>query len=167
MPRHLPRWLTWVMVASDILLINLALYVSYTIRYDWQWFLSVDPVYDNPYSVYIPFAIVLTALLLIVFRAEGVYDRRRRTSLFDTVYALVSSTTTGIVVVMAATLAYPPLTFSRLIFLYTGFWIVLFLSLSRMIVTAISARMRRRGLGVDRMLIVGAGEVGRTVMRTI
>ena len=167
MPRHLPRWLTWVMIASDIALINLALYISYTIRYDWQWFFSVDPVYNNPYSVYLPFAIVLTVLLLIVFRAEGVYDRRRSTSLFDTVYALVSSTTTGIVVVMAATLTYPPLTFSRLIFLYTGFWIILFLSLSRMIVAAISARMRRRGMGIDRVLIIGAGEVGRTVMRTI
>jgi len=155
------------MIASDVLLINLALYVSYKIRYDWQWFLSVDPVYNNPYAVYIPFAIVLTALLLIVFRMEGVYDRRRSTSLFDTVYALVSSTTTGIVVVMAATLAYPPLTFSRLIFLYTGFGIILFLSLSRMIVATISARMHRRGLGIDRALIVGAGEVGRTVMRTI
>ncbi len=26
MPRHLPRWLTWVMLASDVVLINLALY---------------------------------------------------------------------------------------------------------------------------------------------
>ncbi len=167
MPRHLPRWLTWILIVSDIVLINLALYVSYTIRYEWQWFFSVDPVYSNPFSVYIPFAVVLTLLLLAIFRAEGVYDRRRNTSLFDTLYALASSSTTGIVVVMAATLAYPPLTYSRLIFLYTGFWIILFLSLSRMIVAVVSARMRRRGVGIDRVLIVGAGEVGRTVMRTI
>jgi exopolysaccharide biosynthesis polyprenyl glycosylphosphotransferase len=163
----MPRWLTWVLLASDIALINLALYVSYTIRYDWQWFFSVDPVYSNPFSVYIPFAVVLTLLLVIIFRVEGVYDRRRNTSLFDTLYALASGATTGIVVVMAATLAYPPLTYSRLIFLYAGFLIVLFLSLSRMIVAAVSARMRRRGVGIDRVLIVGAGEVGRTVMRTI
>ena len=166
MPRHLPRWLTWVLVASDIVLINLALHVSYRIRYDWQWFSAVDPAYNNPFSVYIPFGIVLTVLLLIIFRIEGVYDRRRSTSLFEALYALASGATSGIVVMMAATLAYP-LTYSRLIFLYAGFLIVVFLSTSRIVLTIISARMRRGGVGIDRVLIVGAGEVGRTVMRTI
>jgi len=167
MPRHLPRWLKWALIASDIVLINLALYVSYKIRYDWQWFRAVDPAYNNPFSVYIPFAVVLTVLLLIIFRTEGVYDRRRSTSLFDTLYALVSGATTGIVVAMAGTLAYPPLTYSRLIFLYAGFLIVVFLSTSRIALVIISARMRARGVGIDRVLILGAGEVGRTVMRTI
>jgi exopolysaccharide biosynthesis polyprenyl glycosylphosphotransferase len=167
MPRHLPRWLKWALVASDIVLINLALYVSYKIRYNWQWFRTVDPAYNNPYSVYIPFAVVLTALLLIVFRSEGVYDQRRNTSLFDTLYTLGSGATTGIVVAMAGTLAYPPLTYSRLIFLYAGFLIVVFLSFSRIVLTTVSARMRARGVGIDRVLIIGAGEVGRTVMRTI
>jgi len=167
MPRHLPRWLAWVLVASDIVLINLALFVSYKIRYDWQWFFALDPAYNNPFSVYIPFAIVLTALMLLIFRIEGVYDGRRSASLFEAIYALSSGATTGIVVGMAATLAYPPLTYSRLIFLYAGFLIVLFLSVSRIVLATISARMRKRGMGVDRVLIVGAGEVGRTVMRTI
>ena len=167
MPRHLPRWLTWTLAASDVVLINLALFVSYKIRYNWQWFLAVDPAYNNPFSVYIPLAGVLTLLLLVTFRLDGVYDRRRNASLFDTLYALVSSVTTGTVIVMAMTLAYPPLTYSRVIFLYTGFLIVLFLSTSRMVVTLVSARMRARGMGVDRVLIIGAGEVGRTVMRTI
>ena len=167
MPRHLPRWLAWVLVASDIVLINLALFVSYKIRYDWQWFFALDPAYNNPFSVYIPFAIVLTALMLLIFRIEGVYDGRRSASLFEAIYALSSGATTGIVVGMAATLAYPPLTYSRLIFLYAGFLIVLFLSISRIVLATISARMRKRGMGVDRVLIVGAGEVGRTVMRTI
>jgi len=64
MPRHLPRWLLWTLVASDVVLINLALYVSYIIRYVWQWFRAVDPANDNPFSVYLPVAVLLTALLL-------------------------------------------------------------------------------------------------------
>lgn len=167
MPRHLPRWLTSALVASDILLINLALVVSYIIRYEWQWFRAVDPVYNNPFSVYFPFAVVLTVLLLVMFRREGVYNHRRGASLFDTLYALVSGTTTGILVMMAVTFFYRPFFYSRLIFLYDGILIVVFLSASRLTVTAISAQMRARGVGVDRLLIVGAGELGRTVMRTV
>jgi exopolysaccharide biosynthesis polyprenyl glycosylphosphotransferase len=167
MPRHLPRWLKWALVASDIVLINLALYISYIIRYDWQWFRAVDPANNNPFSVYTPLAVMLTVLLMVTFRVEGVYDQRRGTSLFDTLYALASATTTGIVVMIVVTLVYQTLLYSRLIFLYDCVLIVLFLSASRIILTAILARMRARGVGVDRVLIIGAGEVGRTVMRTI
>ena len=167
MPRHRPPWLTWALVASDILLINLALVISYIVRYEWQWFRAVDPVYNNPFSVYLPFAAVLTVLLLVMFRQEGVYNHRRGTSLFDTLYALVSGVTTGILVMMAVTFFYRPFFYSRLIFLYDGILIVLFLSTSRLILAIVSAQMRARGVGVDRLLIVGAGEVGRTVMRTV
>jgi exopolysaccharide biosynthesis polyprenyl glycosylphosphotransferase len=167
MPRYLPRWLTWVLIAGDIVLINLALFAAYEIRYDLQWFRAVDPVYSNPFSVYLPFAVVLTALLLVTFRLGGVYDQRRRTSLFDTLYTVISGTTTAIVVMMAVTLIYRPLFYSRLIFLYHGVLIVLFLSASRAILATISAHMRARAVGADRLLIVGAGEVGRTVMRTV
>jgi exopolysaccharide biosynthesis polyprenyl glycosylphosphotransferase len=167
MPRHLPRWLTWMLIASDVALINLALYVSYKIRYEWQWFRTLDPAFNNPYSVYVPFALVLTVLLLIIFRANGVYDWRRTGALFDTLYALANGTTTAIVFVMAITLIYPPLTYSRFIFLYAAFLIVVFLAINRIILTRIMVQMRARGVGIDRVLIIGAGEVGRTVMRTV
>ncbi len=167
MPRHLPRWLTWVLVASDIALINLALYVSYIIRYEWQWFRAVDPANNNPFSVYLPLAGLLTVLLLVIFRIEGVYDRRRSTSLFDTLYTLASATTTGVVVMIAVTLISRPMLYSRLIFLYAGILITAFLFASRLFLAVVFGRLRARGRGVDRVLIVGAGEVGRTVMRTI
>ena len=167
MPRHLPRWSVWVLIASDVALINLALFVAYKIRYDLQWFRTVDPVYSNPFSVYVPFAVVLTVLLLVTFRLEGVYDQRRGTSLFDTLYALVSGATTGIVVMIVATLVFQPLLDSRLIWLYADILIILFLSADRIILTVTFARLRAHGVGVDRLLIVGVGEVGRTVMRTI
>ncbi len=167
MPRHVPRWFTWVLIASDILLINLALVASYIVRYEWQWFLAVDPAYSNPFTVYTPFAVVLTVLLLVMFRREGVYNHRRSASLFDTLYALVSGVTTGILVMMAVTFFYRPFFYSRLIFLYDGILILLLLSTSRLVLAGVSARMRARGIRVDRLLIVGAGEAGRTVMRTV
>jgi exopolysaccharide biosynthesis polyprenyl glycosylphosphotransferase len=59
------------------------------------------------------------------------------------------------------------LLYSRLIFLYASVLIILFLSASRMLVAVVFSHIRARGVGMDRVLIVGAGEVGRTVMRTV
>ncbi|MBS1245537.1 MAG: putative glycosyltransferase, partial [Chloroflexi bacterium] len=167
MPRHLPRWLTWALIASDIVLINLALVVSYEIRYEWRLFVGLDPAYNNPFTVYLPFAVVLTVLLLVTFWLTGVYDQRRGTSLFDTLYSLASGSTIGIMAMIVVTLFLRPLLYSRLIWLYADILIVLFLSASRIILTVTFSRLRARGVGVDRLLIVGAGEVGRTVMRTV
>jgi exopolysaccharide biosynthesis polyprenyl glycosylphosphotransferase len=41
------------------------------------------------------------------------------------------------------------------------------LGLARLIRRLINAQFRKRGLGVERVLIVGAGELGRAVMRTV
>src|SRR4030042_1478124 len=127
MPRHLPRWLTWALIASDIVLINLALVVSYEIRYEWRLFVGLDPAYNNPFSVYIPFAVALTVLLLVTFRLAGVYDQRRSTSLFDTLYSLASGSTIGIMVMIVGTLFLRPVLYSRLILLYAHILNVLFL----------------------------------------
>jgi len=167
MPRHLPRWSVWALIASDVALINLALVISHKIRYEWQLFVGLDPAYNNPFTVYIPFAAVLTVLLLATFRLEGVYDQRRGTSLFDMLYSLASGSTIGIMAMIVVTLFLRPLLYSRLIWLYADILIIVFLSASRIILTVTLTRLRARGVGVDRLLIVGVGEVGRTVMRTI
>jgi exopolysaccharide biosynthesis polyprenyl glycosylphosphotransferase len=60
-----------------------------------------------------------------------------------------------------------PFLYSRLVFFYAGVLITAFLGISRIGKRVARNHLRRRGLGVDRLLIVGAGEVGRTVMRNI
>jgi exopolysaccharide biosynthesis polyprenyl glycosylphosphotransferase len=53
------------------------------------------------------------------------------------------------------------------LFLYVSVLTVMFLSAHRLIRRIVQARRRRRGIGVDRVLIVGAGEIGMAVMRTL
>jgi len=62
---------------------------------------------------------------------------------------------------------YRRLFYSRIIFVYAGLLILLLLGLARVIRWFILARLRQSGQGVDRVLIIGAGEVGRTVMRNL
>jgi exopolysaccharide biosynthesis polyprenyl glycosylphosphotransferase len=74
------------------------------------------------------------------------------------------------VVLFAATFfidIFRPFQYSRLLFLQAGLIVVILLSLARLIENWVEGRLRSRGVGVSRVVIVGAGEVGRTVMRTI
>jgi exopolysaccharide biosynthesis polyprenyl glycosylphosphotransferase len=152
---------------SDAILINVAFAIAYWLRYDLQWLRAVDPAFLVPFSVFIPFALILTALLLLIYRRAGLYRLRQGTSWFDEVYAIITGTTTAIVIMAVLVFILRSIFYSRLIFFYAGAFIVLLLSLSRLIKNLWQQHMRRRGISVARAIIVGAGEVGRTVMRTI
>jgi exopolysaccharide biosynthesis polyprenyl glycosylphosphotransferase len=162
------RWLLVSgLVVGDAILINIAFAVAYWIRYELQWLRAVDPAYDVPFSVFIPFALILTVLLLLAYRQGGLYRLHQRATWFDDLYTIINGTTTGIVIMVVVVFVTSPTFYSRLIFFYAGAFIVVLLSFSRLIMHIWVRHLRRQGVGVARAIIVGAGEVGRTVMRTI
>lgn len=156
---------TWM--ALDALFINVAFVLSYLIRYELQIPYPVDPRYDAPFTPYIPFAVMLTVLTLIIFRINGLYAVVRNRRWLSDLYHIVSGTATSIISVMAITFFLQPLVYSRGMLVLASALIVLFMSVARLIEDIVINARRRRGIGVDRVLVVGAGEVGRAVMRTI
>lgn len=159
------RRTVWLLILSDVVLINLALIGAYWMRYELRWFAEVG--FDADLSEYVWFAVILSILLPITFRLDGVYNARRGESWFDLMYAVVNATAKGTIVLLALTFGFRPLVYSRLLFLEAAVLIVFLIGLSRLVKGFFEARLRRRGIGVDRVLIVGGGEVGRTVIRTV
>jgi exopolysaccharide biosynthesis polyprenyl glycosylphosphotransferase len=158
---------TLVWMASDIFLINLAFILAYWVRYDLQLFRSVDPAFEVPYRVYLPFVALFTLLLMLVYRQAGFYRIRRQISWFDEFYAIVNSTATGTIITIVLIFLYRPAFYSRVIFIYAAILSIILLGLSRLLIVRMVRQMRRRGIGTRRVVIVGAGEVGRAVMRTV
>ncbi len=162
------RWLAIALALTDMVLINVAVAVAYWIRYDLQWFASVDEAYQVPYKSFLPISLALTALLLLIYKLSGVYNQPRGASWFEEVYHVLTGTATGIVlIVFIIVFFFRPFLYSRLIFFYAGVLISVLLGLGRLGRRILRNHLRRKGLGVDRLLIVGAGEIGRTVMRNI
>ena len=157
----------WSVVIGDSVLINVAFLLAYTLRYDVQLLRPVEPIFDNPPTVYIPFAVLLTGLLLITFKIDGVYQSRRLGMWLEQMYAIVRGTTLGILLMVGIAFFYQPAFYSRLIFVYDSVLIVVLMGVGRLVWGFILAQLRRRGIGVVRVLIVGADEVGRTVIRTV
>lgn len=156
-----------VIIILDIVLINVAFWLAYLIRYQLGIPYPVEEQFFTTYPIFIPYAILLTFLCLLTYQIDGLYEQRRGRRLFDEIYRIASGTMTSIVIVVAVTFYLQPLYYSRGMILLSGAIVVLFLAAVRIIKYAIAAQMRKRGVGVARVLIVGAGEVGRSVMRSI
>lgn len=161
------RWLPWVTALFDIVLINTGFRIAYWLRYDLQLFRSVDPANNVPYSAYLPLVILQTLVLLLAMRREGAYDVRRTRPLFDELYGVLNATTTAIMLMVVFVFFYRSLFYSRIIFIYAGLLILTLVGSARLVRRLILGRLRQAGQGVDRLLIVGAGEVGRAVIRNI
>jgi exopolysaccharide biosynthesis polyprenyl glycosylphosphotransferase len=162
-----PRWLIPTVILSDAVLINAAFLLAYVARYRLQLFRPVEPEFDNPIDVYYPFMIVLTILLIAAYQIDNVYVPRRLGMWLDQMSRIVRSTMIAMLIMIGITFIYQPFFYSRLIYLYATILIVLLLALGRFLWGAVLDQLRKRGFGVSRVLIVGAGDVGRTVIRTV
>ncbi len=161
------RWWTAVVVVVDAFLINFAFRISYWLRYEREWIRAVDEANFVAYGRYVPWALLLTAIILFSFKMGGVYSFSARRSWLDSIYPIISGTAAGIGSMIFLFFLYPSYFYSRLIFAYAAVLIVLLLSMARLAESIVLGRLRARGVGIRRVLIVGVGEIGRTIMRHI
>jgi len=157
----------WLTAALDALLINVAFVLAYLIRYQLELPTPVEEQFYVPFTPYIPFALLFTALCLLMFYIDGLYNTSRRHRVLSEMYRVTSGTATSIIAVMAVTFFTQPEAYSRVMMVLAAVLTSIFLGLSRLAQNAIIADRRRRGYGTERLLVLGAGEVGRAVMRTI
>jgi len=153
----------WWVIALDILGVVIGFVGGYWMRYELRWFRDV--VYDAPFSAYLPFLILYVVLLPVLFMVDGVY-RHWRGSWMEQVYRIVNSTAKMTVLMLAITFFSGALLYSRVMLIEVGLLTIVLLALIRAIESTVFAWLLRKGIGVRRVIIVGAGEVGRTVMRT-
>lgn len=163
---HEKYW-SLLLVVADTLLILLAFAGAYTMRYEWQLGRMVDPANQVGIQAYLTFACLLVIVCLLSFRFSHVYPYKVGRSVVEETYTIGTATTLAVVVLSGINLVYQPLSYSRLLFLYTAILIICFLGLSRLLIVGLRLHLRHYGIGVKRVLLVGAGDLGRMVMRTV
>jgi exopolysaccharide biosynthesis polyprenyl glycosylphosphotransferase len=155
----------WWVITSDVALFSGSIAIAYWTRYELEWFRDIS--YYHPLSAYLPFALLFTALMLLAFRMDRVYHRWPGRQWLDQSYRIINATAKSTVVMLAVTFVLQPLEYSRLLLIEAGFIAAVLLSASRAIQNTIIGQLHRRGVRAHRAIIVGAGEIGRTVMRTV
>ncbi len=157
----------WLLPVIDVVMTVVAFILAYMVRYQLQILLPVFEVNRAPFEPYLPQLGLYAVLLFLSYQGSRLYKSVRGRSLLEEVYIIVNGVTSATVLMMAISFATQPLVFSRLMLIYVAAITILLLSLVRVVRRAIYAYLRTRGIGVQRVLVVGAGEFGRAVLRTM
>jgi len=167
LPKLTKPWRIAVEIFVDIVLINIGFVLAYWVRYSLEWPLPVAPENYRPLSSYLPMAATLTAILIVGYILQKAYTHTPGRTWLDEVLALLNGTTTGTLLMIVIAYVIPVLSYSRTLFPLVALTVLVILGLSRIAKSIALNQLRKRGIAVRHVLVVGAGEVGRTVMRSI
>ncbi|MCP5098464.1 MAG: sugar transferase [Chloroflexi bacterium] len=154
-----------ITIGVDIVLMNLAFVLSYAARYIWEWVRVVAS--QATYIDYLPQQLLLNIILIVTFMQARVWRRKRGEFWVDEVSRIIYATSAGIFLMGVVTFFVQPIPFSRLLLIWALAFIVTLISLARLVRRLILSMLYQQGRGVDRVLVISSGEVGRSVIRTL
>jgi exopolysaccharide biosynthesis polyprenyl glycosylphosphotransferase len=161
------NWPGWLPPLIDAALIMVAFLLAYYARYELQLLRPLDEAFRAPFSPFIPYAVLFAIAMILSAQQNNLYRHVRGRGWLDDALTLGNITTNSTVITMGISFFLQPLVFSRLLLLYAAVFSLILLAAARFIYRAIRARQRQRGIGVERVLVVGAGEIGRAVLRNM
>ena len=152
---------------ADILLVNVAFIAAYYLRYIVG--LGGDVPGENfvGYDVYLPLQAGLTLTLFCVYHVAGLYRWLTRMPFLEESWNILLSSTLGLTLIFAGVFLIRGFAYSRGLFLIAWVLTVLLLVAVRIGARVVKALLRRRGIGVQRVLVVGGDHLGRTIMHII
>jgi len=158
---RLQRFWTSIKVAIDVAMLTLAFVLAYLTRFDALGGWPRPPVRET---------LVTLALVLVLFpvayRQSRLYATNRVRTHLEEVFELFKATITGSLVLVALTY-FGRERYSRLtLALFAGYSFVL-VAATRVAFRMWLESVRRKGLNLKSILLVGAGELGERVVETI
>ncbi len=173
MVKRYNRLLVAFYVITDVLLGMASFVVAYLVRFE-SGLIEVTKGFP-PFSQYVNVLPFIAALVPLSFHVQGIYRLRRSRTRVDDFFAVFVGTILAVVLGVVSTLYFqayyvsPELKargvyeVSQIVWaLFLGFNVLL-TYLSRELVREVLERRWRAGIGLKRLLIAGAGELGRLV----
>jgi len=156
-----PRWLFPVI---DLIMALVVFALAYILRYELQ---IIRPVLDpsqRDFAPYVPFAVMYAVLIWLNNQRNSLYRNIVGRAWMEEVYLIGSGVAVSIVIVLAMFYIFQPLVTSRLMLIYVAALTIFFGSTARLARRWILAYLRNKGIGIQRVLIVGMGQVGQAVL---
>ena len=151
-------------LAGDILATAAAVILAYWLRFE----VEIQPVTKGlpPFHMYLRLVPVVVVLYPIVFYFQGLYQKRRIRSRFDESMRVLVAVLLATVLLTAGLTFYrpPDFTYSRLFLAIFAAVDAVLVSFMRWAIGVSLARIRRSGGNLQRVLVIGAGDLGRKVV---
>jgi exopolysaccharide biosynthesis polyprenyl glycosylphosphotransferase len=153
---------TLILMAADLLAVVGAIGFAYFLRFESALFPYEE---FHPFRNYVGYLAILLVSTVAVLAANGLYRPRRSISWVDHTYAIFTSVSVAAAIAMVSSaVMWPEASSSRLLVAMGWLLTIVFVTVGRAMVHRARAAMRRRGIGVERLLVVGTGEPAHLVL---
>lgn len=150
------RWLPWARAVADALAVFIAIVLAYNYRF------HVDripiPGSEPPdFNYYFAAAPLIAIVFVLTFASSGVYRIRRGRRLLDELFAIIGAAALAGLITLALMSLYRDFSYSRLVLAYSVIIALALITIGRIILRQVLLMQQRRGIGIDRVLVVGTG----------
>lgn len=161
--KHSQFWES-LLIIIDIFVISVAWVTSYYIRF---YAIPVNGDVIPPLRDYIVVIVPIVIIWPFIFRNMGLYRPRRISSHAAEIFNIAKASSLALITLVSVNYFMKKFEFSRLVFLYFWSSCIFMLSVERMFFREVLRLFRRKGYNVRRVLIVGAGDLGKRVATKI
>ncbi len=157
---RLQRFWTSIKVAIDVVVLTLAFALAYFTRFDA---LSAP---RPPWRETLVTLVLVLVLFPLTYRLSRLYATNRVRTHLEEVFELFKATITGSLVLVALTY-FGRERYSRLTLVFFAGYSFILVATTRVVLRLWLESLRRKGLNLKSILLVGAGELGERVAETI
>jgi Undecaprenyl-phosphate glucose phosphotransferase len=148
---------------ADMTVVSLAWIFAYYMRFDWGPIPAPKGI--PPMTNYLPMVLFVWLIWAVALRSFGLYHVTRGTQAMNEAIRVAQASTLSVLVFMAVAFLFweKDYSFSRGVFFY--FWVlaVVMLVAERLLLRKVLAAFRARGYNLRHVLIIGSGDLARTV----
>jgi exopolysaccharide biosynthesis polyprenyl glycosylphosphotransferase len=148
-----------LLLVIDAFVINVSFILAYYLRF--EWLMGKSPAIIPQLGRFNYILIFVTFLWLALFKLLGLYDKRDITSTGDEASSIFGATIIGSLFLFALLFLYRGFWFSRALLIYAVVICSALMIFSRYVLNSFQRELYKRGVGVRRTLILGAGEIGQ------
>ena len=159
---------TFTLLLLDAAMIVLAFVLAYWLRTNLAWPEELNVTY--PITAYVGFLLLQVVAVLATLFYYRQYYIPRAVSRVDQVYYVIAAVTIGTLIAVAlSTLIFKDndaiVNYPRAMYLYSWLLAIVFIVIGRMLHQSLRNWLRDRGLGRDRLLVVGTGDTARIMLQ--
>jgi exopolysaccharide biosynthesis polyprenyl glycosylphosphotransferase len=161
-----PDWLPRVLIAGDAAITGVSVLAAYGYRVHLDF---INPrARDLLFGPYVPAVPIAVAIYLVGLAINGQYRSWRGRMLVDQLMSLYSGLGLGTILILAAiSLTQTGALYSRLTITYSLVFCAAAMTLERLVLREYETRLRRRGVGSERVLMAGTGSTSELLIRRI
>ena len=157
-------------LSIDAAMVMLAFFLAHQLRRAIDW--PNKAVNLGPFADYTGMMMIQVVTILAVFFGMRLYHTARAVSRLDEFYQIFGSVSVGTMLSVAASgfvfkNSVLELDYSRAMILYAWLLTITLVNVGRWLHHTLRARLQAQGLGTDRVLVVGTGEIGHMILQKI